>query len=83
MKQIKPDAILRLFWHKTRREFVPLTVMEIKRRAGGDDADVRSALNQMVRKGHLCCDTTKQPCIYETTADGQASVTAAMMGEAS
>lgn len=83
MKQINPNTILRLFWHRTRRQFVPLTTLEIKRRTGLSDDAVRGALNRMVRQGQLYSDTTTTPMIYEATADGQAHITAAMMGEAS
>ena len=33
MTDLHQQAILRLFWHRTRRQFVPLTMMEIERRA--------------------------------------------------
>jgi len=84
MKQINPNTILRLFWHRTRRQFVPLTTVEIKRRSGLSDAATRGVLYSLVRSGQLYSyDTITYSNIYEATADGQAHITAAMVGEAS
>lgn len=66
-------AVLRAFWHRTRRMWVPLTSAEILRRAGGDEASVKSVLVKLQYEGlvvRTSAGTSAVPAVYELTDKG-------------
>ena len=48
---IHPKTIRRVFWHRTRRTFVPLTSEEYRSRLGWPYTDATNALVKMIRMG--------------------------------
>lgn len=86
MVNITPDLIrnriIRAFWHRTRREFVPLTVEEICRRAECSYHDARPILFNMaqtkIARSHNTGAGEYAVTTWQLLQKGQSMVTAQM-----
>lgn len=76
------NRIIRAFWHRTRKQFVPLTVEDICRRAGCAIHDVKPALyyfaQTKVARSHNTGAGQYAVTTWELLPKGQTMVTAQM-----
>jgi len=69
---IHPDILRRVFWHRTRRTFVPLTGPEFTRRIGYTPVESQKALTELVQHGMVKGAETRKSkdMVYEISPKG-------------
>ena len=71
------------FWHKTRKEFVPLTISEIKQRSGVESRDLAALSNRkLITRTTTGIDSCDGFAIYEILPEGRNWVAAYMANKA-
>jgi hypothetical protein len=83
-KIIDTESVLSVFWHRSRKRFVPLTSVDIARRAGisKDQATgrARNLVKQGMMRGELVGSAADHVHIYDLTERGKAAALAMIGG---
>jgi predicted ArsR family transcriptional regulator len=83
-KIIDCESVLSVFWHRSRRRFVPLTCGDIARRAGISKDQAKGRAGNLVKQGLMRRELVGRPAenvhIFDLTDRGKAAALAMISG---